>query len=212
MLDNYKRLKNGVIKQLNFIHSIKEYNIDYIKNSYDSPQYKEGSTYMSYLRLGYLLGNLKKVPDKILDVGYGNGDFLKAAKNCIPKCFGFEINNYDIPIDCFNVDNIYNQDYDVVCFFDVLEHFEDIYEIQNLKTNYIYISLPECHYTSDEWFLNWKHRKPDEHLWHFNKKSLRYFMKEIGFKLISYSNIEDTIRKGNEQESNILSGIFQKIY
>jgi hypothetical protein len=208
MLDNYEILENGLIKQKNFINQKRIYDVNYIKNSYD--KYNELSAYMSYLRLGYLLGSINKTPQNILDVGYGNGDFLKAARNKINNCFGFEVNDYPLPENCTKTNDIYDQEYDVVCFFDVLEHFEDIYEIKKLKTNYIYISVPECHYFSDEWFLKWKHRRPDEHLWHFNLNSLSSFMAEIGFKLISSSNLEDTIRKPLDENSNILTAIFKK--
>ena len=92
-----------------------------------------------------------------------------------------------------------------------LEHFEDISFVKDLPCSYVCISLPWCHYFSDEWFENWKHRRPDEHLWHFNRNSLNEFMQECGFESIATSNIEDIIRKNNEQYSNILTGIFEKI-
>jgi hypothetical protein len=208
MITNYTKLDNGLIKQDSFFKTKKEYNVDYIKERYDV--YKDLSVKMSFLRLGYLLGSTKLKINKIIDVGYGNGDFLNAAKECIPNCFGAEVNDYQIPDSCIKVNDIYNDEYDVVCFFDVLEHFEDIYDIKNLKTKLIYISLPECHYFNDEWFLNWKHRRPDEHLWHFNLESLSNFMKEIGYEYVTHSNVEDTIRKPNSSYSNILSAIFKK--
>ena len=207
MLDNYEKFKNGLIKQKNFFKHKKEYNIDYIKQRYDV--YKELSINMSYLRLGYLIGSLDKVPTSILDVGFGNGDFLNAAKAKIQNCFGFEVNEYIVPNGCVCVDDIYKDSYDVVCFFDVLEHFEDIYEIKKLNTKYIYISVPECHYNSDEWFLNWKHRRPDEHLWHFNLSSLTNFMNEIGYHLVNFSNVEDCIRVPTDNQTNILSAVFK---
>lgn len=208
MLENYKKLDNGLIKQNSFFSKLQNYNIEYIKQRYDS--YKELSIRMSYLRMGYLTGVVKKI-DSLIDVGYGNGDFLNVTKEIVKKCYGFEVNCYNIPEGCIKINNIYENSYDVVCFFDVLEHFEDIYEIKNLKTNYIYISVPECHYFSDEWFEKWKHRRPDEHLWHFNKQSLKNFMEEIGYELIQYSNIEDCIRKSSDVNSNILTGIFKKL-
>ena len=207
MLKNYQKLNNGLIKQISFENFKQRYDIDYIKQRYDS--YKELSIQMSYLRLGYLLGKIPEI-ESILDVGYGNGDFLSVSKNIIKNCYGFEVNNYSIPEKCTKVENIYNQEYDVVCFFDVLEHFEDIYEIKNLKTKYIYISVPECHYFSDKWFENWKHRRPDEHLWHFNLESLTKFMQEISYEKITHSNIEDVIRKPSSNYTNILSAIFKK--
>jgi len=79
-----------------------------------------------------------------------------------------------------------------------------------LKCSVVCISVPNCHYKDDEWFENWKHRRPNEHLWHFNKESLVKFMKRMGFVLCSYSNLEDTIRKNNDQiETNILTCVFR---
>lgn len=207
MNKNYKKLSNGLIKQLE-IGKQKSYDISYIKERYDS--YKISSVNMSYLRLGYLLGTIKTNIKTLLDVGYGNGDFLTTAKKSIKNCYGNEVNSYNIPDGCVFVDDIYKDSYDVVCFFDVLEHFNNIYDIKNLKTNYIYISVPECHYFSDEWFYNWKHRREDEHLWHFNLNSLTNFMEEIGYKLVAHSNIEDIIRIPIDNNSNILTAIFER--
>ena len=100
--------------------------------------------------------------------------------------------------------------YDVITFFDSLEHFEDIEFVKDLKCRVVCISVPYCHNKSDEWFENWKHRRPNEHLWHFDKDSLVKFMERMGFVLCSYSNLEDTIRKNPDQEEpNILTCIFR---
>ena len=207
MLENYEKLKNGVVKQTSFFVKKKDYTKKYVE-TYNS--LGELSVRMSFLRLGFLFGAIHENITRILDVGYGNGDFLNCAKNFVPEPCGFEINEYLIPDGCKFVDDIFKEEFDVVCFFDVLEHFDNIYDIENIKTKYIYISAPECHYHSDDWFKNWKHRKPDEHLWHFNRASLRSFMKEVGYDLVVYSNIEDVIRKSELKESNILTGIFIK--
>jgi hypothetical protein len=165
---------------------------------------------MSYLRLGFLLGALDEPVKKVLDVGYGNGDFLDVAKHYFPECSGFEVNGCTIPEGCEFIHDIYKEEFDVVCFFDVLEHFDNIYDIKRLSTKYIYISVPECHFVSEDWFESWKHRRPDEHLWHFSKDSLRAFMEEIGYSLLTYSNVEDAIRKPEDDLPNILSGVFKK--
>lgn len=206
MLENYSILKNGVIKQ-DIINKI-TYNVDYINNSYNS--YGIKNTQMSHLRLGYILGCLKHTPNSILDVGYGNGDFIKTCTNVIPNCFGNDISEYPIPEGVTFVGDIYSHKFDVVCFFDVLEHFDNIYDIEKLKSEYVVISLPECHYFSDEWFDTWKHRRPNEHLWHFNKNSLINFMKEIGYQKIDICNIEDIVRKHDHSYTNIITGVFKK--
>jgi SAM-dependent methyltransferase len=207
MLENYTKLDNGLIKQ-DSINKI-EYNSEYITTSYNN--YGLKTTQMAYLRLGYMLGVLKTIPTSILDVGYGNGEFIKTCTNIVKHCYGNDISGYPIPKGVEFVEDIFSTKFDIVCFFDVLEHFENIYEIKNLQTEYIIISLPECHYFSDEWFQTWKHRRLDEHLWHFNKSSLITFMKEIGYESMDLCNIEDTIRKHPYEYSNILTGVFKKI-
>ena len=64
---------NGTLNQQIKIQKI-EYNYQY-SNIYNS--YGEKSNYLSYLRLGVLLGTLNNIPNSILDVGYGNGAFLR---------------------------------------------------------------------------------------------------------------------------------------
>jgi hypothetical protein len=205
MIDNYIKLDNGVIKQKKTKPFI--YDSSYSKY-YD--KIKVSSTQMGYLRLGYLLGVLNQTPSSLLDIGYGNGDFLSVASQIVPTCYGYDITDYPIPNGIKKINSLYDYEFDVVSMFDVLEHFEDIYVIKEIKTKYFIISLPECHYFSDEWFISWKHRKPNEHIWHFNKLSLMNFMKEIGFDLVCFSNVEDVIRKSNDANSNILTGTFKK--
>ena len=207
-IGNYTKLKNGVIKQNN----VSKITYDYCySNKYNN--YGEKSNYLSYLRLGVLLGVIGKTPDSILDVGYGNGDFLKASKNIIINCSGYDISGYPLPNDICIEDSITQKHFDVICFFDSLEHFDDINIVDKLKCNYVFISVPWCHYLSDEWFLNWYHLRPNEHLWHFNDESLINFFKEKGFVCIHKSNFEDTIRKNETSNGypNILSAIFKKI-
>lgn len=210
MLDNYEKLENGAIRQIT-IAKKKEYDVNYVDTRYNT--YGDLGYKMAFLRLGFLIGAFDgSIPNSILDVGYGNGDFLKAAQNVIPNCFGSDVSGYQVPDGVTYVEDIYKDKYDVVCFFDVLEHFEDIYEIKKLNTDFVLISVPQCHYVNDEWFENWKHRRPDEHLWHFNESALVNFFYEIGYELVLSSNVEDTIRKPTTELPNILTCLFRKRY
>lgn len=208
MLENYAKDENGVIFQI----TKKKYNYDmeYIETTY---ALYNTTPLMSHLRVGALLGKLAPYkPTKLLDVGYGNGDFLKTAALTIPECYGADIPPaYPLPQNIKFVENIYDDQYDVVCFFDSLEHFENIYDIQNLKTKYVFISVPWCHYKSDSWFDSWKHRKKDEHLWHFNLKSLKEFFESLGYEYVSHSSVEDIIRKPVDELPNILTALFKKV-
>ena len=207
-LSNYEKVEFGIIKQKN----VEKIDYDYTySNAYT--QYGENANKLSVLRLGNLIGTINKIPESILDVGYGNASFLKAASTIIPNCYGSDLHNtYPLPDKCKFTDNIFEQKVEVITFFDSLEHFDDIFIIDKLKCKYIMISVPWCHFFSDEWFDNWVHRKPNEHLWHFNDKSLILFFESYGYKCIHKSNFEDSIRKRDtfNNSENILSCIFEK--
>ena len=203
MLDNYEKDLNGVIKQINCTPF--SYDYSYADNYNTLPT----NDIMSHLRLGYIVGSLGKMPESILDVGYGNGAFLNLAKNST-TCYGHDISQYPIPEGVSFVENILENYYEVISFFDVLEHFSNPYFLKDLNCKYIVCSLPHCHYSSDEWFRSWKHRKPNEHLWHFNEESLIKFFDVQGYSKINTSDFEDVVRKSKETYSNILSGVFLK--
>jgi len=206
-MDNYEVVEGGVIKQ-KIVHKI-TYDYTY-SNKYN--QYGEKSNYMAYLRYAVLQGVLQSIPESIVDVGYGNGSFLEVCKQTIKNTYGCDLSDYPVPEGCKKIDFCDISNVDVVCFFDSLEHFDDISVIKNLDTKYIFISVPWCHNFSDEWFLNWYHRRPNEHLWHFNKESLINHFSINGYTCIYTSNIEDIIRQNSSLEGhpNILSCIFKK--
>lgn len=209
MIDNYQILPNGLIKQINIKNTLQTYDKKYVDERYN--QYGIKGYQMSGIRLGYLISSINKIPESILDVGYGNGDFLSLCSESKIKCYGNDISGYQLPPNVDFVDNIFNNYYEVISFFDVLEHFEKIDFIKNLNCKYIFISVPWCHNFNDEWFKNWKHRREDEHLWHFNETSIVNFFEEMGYKLLSKSNVEDTIRKSTDNTENILTCIFEKL-
>jgi len=204
-MDNYYTDKEGVIHQIKKQKIV--YDTKYIQQSYDT--YGNDCTNISYLRLGYILGSCNTIPNSLLDIGYGNGSFLKVCTNIIQNCYGYDISGYKIPDKCTLVSDIFDNYYDVITLFDSLEHYDDISFIHNLNCKYICVSLPWCHGNTEEYFSNWKHSRPNEHLHHFNDKSIILFFKKYGYNCIAQSNIEDTIRKSDIKE-NILTTIFKK--
>lgn len=207
MLEGYTKLKNGVIFQSD-LKCTMEYNDNYIKRSYR----EEDMLNIAYLRLGFLLGNVDSIANKnfsILDVGYGFGHFLKLCNKFGFKTHGLEVNKHDISE--FAQEGDLEQYYDIITFFDSLEHFQSINFVKNLKCKYLLVSLPWCHYTSDEWFNSWKHRKYGEHLWHFSDESLTNFLQENGYKVIKISNMEDCLRTPIDKNFNILTIFAEKI-
>jgi hypothetical protein len=205
----YEFHENGVIHQSTYKKV--EYNYDY-SNKYNN--YGEKGNYLGYLRLGTLIGAVGHVPRSILDVGYGNGSFLAAAATLIPDCAGCDISPYPVPSGCRRVESIDSEDFDVVCFFDSLEHFDDIGVVNRLKCKYVYISVPWCptkDFTSAE-FLGWYHRRPNEHLWHFDDDSLKTFFDGCGFDCVMSAAVEDAVRKNAAvaPRPNILTALFKK--
>jgi SAM-dependent methyltransferase len=218
MLQNYRKLHTGAIKQI-VVEPFK-YDIDYVKKTYDD-SYGIQCDMMSYLRYAYIVGATSGKPSSILDVGYGNGSFLKICQNAGVETFGTDISHYPLPYGkLLDFKECQEKFFDVITFFDSLEHFDDISFLKNLKCNYVCISLPNCSYNAiqqvdgeehaDIYFQNWKHRKPNEHIWHYDIKALDKTMEGFGFSLINFEYIEDAIRKSSSPFPNILTAIFQK--
>ncbi len=205
MIEGYEKDRYGVIKQI----SPQPFNYDLAyANAYNDLGVLNDR--MSYLRLGLILGIIGGVPESLLDVGYGNGSFLKAASDIVPETFGHDISGFDIPEKSTFVEDILSRHFEVITFFDCLEHYHDISFVKDLNCELLVVSLPNCLYKSDEWFRDWKHRKPDEHISHFNEISLDSFMDAHGFDTIYMGNPEDTIRKNKDNTPNILTGAFKK--
>jgi hypothetical protein len=207
MLANYEQLSNGVIKQKQ-VNKIK-YDYNY-SNKYNS--YGEKGKYLSHLRFGVLSGVLGHIPKSIVDVGYGNGDFLSVCINATSNVYGCDISDYPVPNGVKRLDLNDVSGVEVTCFFDSLEHFDDISFIKDLNTEYVFISVPWCHYISDEWFENWYHRRENEHIYHFSESALKTFFLESGYECIYIGCFEDIIRINPSINPlpNILSGIFRK--
>ena len=208
MLEGYEKLSNGVIVQKDRKITM-NYDEDYIVNAYSD----ESMFNISYLRVGFLLSYLhsRGLGSKgwsILDVGYGFGHFLKICNQYGFNSFGLDVNGHDISE--FAREGSLDNYYDVITFFDSLEHFKDINFVKNLRCETLMISVPWCHYFNDDWFDSWKHRKYGEHLWHFNDKSLESFLNECGYEVVFKSNVEDVIRKPEYDYPNILTLIAKR--
>ena len=75
MIDNYTITPDGVIKQINITPF--NYDINYSDSRYSI--FNDRGNILN-LRLGYIIGSIGKIPSSLMDVGYGNGDFLNSCK------------------------------------------------------------------------------------------------------------------------------------
>ena len=75
MIENYGINNDGLVYQKN--KSDFTYDRQYIYDRYDT--YGKLNDRMSFLRLGYVTGVVGSKISSIMDIGYGNGSFLKAC-------------------------------------------------------------------------------------------------------------------------------------
>lgn len=207
--DNYTYGKDalGVLHQLDpkpFVYDPK-----YV-DTYHKPEYKDKSNQLMALRIAFLKGAVKQPIHSLLDVGFGDGSFLDYCEGIVQNRFGTDVTGLDVPRGCKKVELFDQYTYDVVTFWDSLEHFKDIDFLKYLNTKYVAISLPNM--CTIEQFETWKHRKPNEHLHFFDYQSLTTFMASQGYAYVTHGYIEDKIRVGElKTQPNILTGVYKKM-
>lgn len=166
--------------------------------NYDT-DYKEaqGTTAeMSWLRLGVLISALGASPQSfkdwwLCDVGSGNGTFAKEAA----KVFG-NVREYDLSGNSISEEELYTREWDVIFLTDVLEHYKDIKDLFKIKFKYLFLSFPETpEVTAWTELRDWRHYKPDEHIWMLNKDGVVKWLEDNGKRVIYTGNPEDAIRK-----------------
>jgi len=158
------------------------YDQQYVAERYDR---YETTDQMSRLRLGVLEAVLylyEGAPywhedarrGRLLDVGYGNGSFIRAALKGGWDAYGNDINltcypgvcRQPLPICRLPVEERYR----AITFFDSLEHFETMDEVRNVvyNTDWIVVSVPCPLPNFPEGAKEWKHFRPGEHHWYFH--------------------------------------------
>jgi hypothetical protein len=179
-------------------------------STYDTEAYQRESEKLQALRLGFVYGAHGKRITSIADIGYGNGAFMKFAKQVIPYVYGHDVTGVFVE-GCYIMPEIVKAD--VITFWDVLEHFVDLSFVKDLPAETVCVSLPYCHIITEgkEWFdNNYPHRKPDEHIRHFNEFSLSAMMDSYGWRTVAVSGHEDIVRKSKHGLQNILSMAFKR--
>lgn len=177
------------------------YDKQYVVDRYDK---YDTTAAMSALRLGLLKGHVGK--GKLLDVGYGNGAFLKLAAKSGFDTYGCDVHGADYGIR--DVPLASSVEWDVVTFFDSLEHFTSLEVIRDLssRTKTILISYPKRPVDFPQ-NRAWKHYRPGEHLHYFTLLSLSCLF--VGKKLVMATNAEDAIRGVLPSGGNIETALFK---
>lgn len=194
----YEQDAHGVIHQLN--PQPFKYDPSYV-SVYDTEAYKRGEETLQALRYGFVCASHGRPPASILDYGCGNMAFVNFA-NRQTKAVGYDISCVPGAVTELRPAEVYT-------FWDALEHVPDLSIVKGLDCQTVVISLP---WRPEAYaFDSWKHRKPNEHLHHFDATSLRLFMKSQGWDQLAISNHEDIIRKGVGSLPNILTMSFSRL-
>lgn len=179
--------KNGFLHQKTHIPF--EYDLEYKKKQSTNKE-------MSYLRLGWLSASIPYEKLKnfcAVDVGSGNGEFSRYAKTVFK-----EICEYDLSGETISKEQLFSTNWDLAVFSDVIEHFPDINEFFEIPWKYALVSFPETPQFYDFNDLKeWRHFKPNEHLWYMNSKSFIKWAKSIipSLQILNFGYFEDLIRK-----------------
>ena len=176
----------------------KEHNLNYWK-SFDIKEARE-KTYEDDHRRKLLVESLLKEKSKILDFGCGNGGFLNLLEG--GDKFGIELNKEILKIlekeklSVKNDINEFEEKFDLICMFHVLEHLDNPIEIlkdiksKMEKDSTLIVEVPhandalikkyDCEKFKD--FTFWS-----EHLVLYTKETLKKVLELSGFKNIEIS-------------------------
>jgi len=175
------------IKQIS--HSDFDYTVDYKARQSTNVE-------MSYLRLGWLSASIsydKLSAMKAVDIGSGNGVFV----DCASAILG-EIHGYDLCGKSISREDLMSTSWDLVILSDVLEHYDDIAELFDMKWEYAMISFPETPSVVNFGELkSWRHFKPNEHIYHLDLQGMKEWLTntEPGIQVVRCGHFEDHIRK-----------------
>ncbi len=214
MLANYRMDAFGVIHQLEFTPIT--YDREYI-SYYEAKS--DRTIKLGYQRMGWVLGLMGRIPDSVLEVGYGTGTFIEAAAiSRVDDCAGYDIARFPLPdgVRFIEWEDALARGWDLVAMFDVLEHIPDLTFLERLDARHVAIAVPYCRWrelgaAGDDWFRSWRMLLPNEHLHHFDRDSLIALMAHHGWDCVTLNTFEDGLRlRAGERGPNILSGFFRR--
>lgn len=170
-----------------------EYDVNYYFNMLK--MYSATSKKIADTRWEFIMSYFQ--PKTVLDYGSGVG-FFKAFAPA-----GVEVDNVDVmPVP---QTGITKDRYDLVCFWDVLEHFPTFHEPDKAiaMTDRVALTVPVIPPGVD--LYTWKHYKPGEHLHYFQPETMDAFFKSRGFKRVKWGMPECPPRQ------DIQSFIYERI-
>jgi len=139
----------------------------------------------------------------LLDFGCGVGSFVKFMDtDHYINVEGFDINPH---VKFCDISVLFKR-YDIVTFWDSLEHLKNpIQIIKGLNPKYLFICSPSI----DDWgrgakeLNQWRHYMPQEHCHYFCKNSLTHLLSFCGYKILEVNYDESKLRRGGGDKNII---------
>ncbi len=149
---------------------------------------------------------LKHVPKVGVLLDYGSGPGLFNAHG--PE--GIHKHNFDINPSCGFTTRVWDfQKIEVMTMWDSIEHIPSFYsEIKAVDADWIFLTTPNLE-SVDKAPILWKHYRPREHLFYFDRHSLEVVMDDLGYQLVEFNFDEGKLRDANKPTA-IITGVFKK--
>lgn len=180
-----------------------QYGKEYLTNYAGRPTIE-----LSWVRLAFLWLYAKE--GRILDIGYGDGEFIKQASRAGFFTLGYDAHAEDIGVP--TVKELHAGVFDIVTMFDSFEHMPDLNEPFKAAPRMFVVTVPWLPAgVTDESIKTWRHYKPNEHLHYFTDKSLRAIFQRHGYGSVESKNVEDIIRRNPQATPNTMTYIFRRV-
>jgi hypothetical protein len=178
---------NGVAYQRDMFSRI-QYGADYLEkfNAYDAEVAARVNAGRCNMILERLAGTIK-----LLDVGAGDGRFVRAANVSGIKAKGYDV--IEEAAQNLRMSNLYSDDpsgCDAVTFWDVLEHMEDPGAWLRRVPRYALLFASVPIFQDLAAIRASKHYRPGEHLYYWTSRGFSNWMWANGFAAVSYSSHE----------------------
>lgn len=174
---------------------------------YDQTYKNKQSTndWMAFLRIGWLSAyfDYKLKGMTVVDVGSGNGSFVRAGQAVFKKICG-----YDVAGESISESELLNTQWDLAVFSDVIEHMPDLEHLFKIPWKWAFVSFPETPKVDTQDQLHtWRHFKPNEHIWCLNIDGITKFANDHDCIVMRRSNMEDLIRTRWDPEYPNISSV-----
>jgi len=123
----------------------------------------------------------------ILDYGSGPGSFNAHGPDNFRKF------NFDINPSCGFTD-LPQEKMDILTLWDSIEHIPNFYGlIKSIDAEWLFITTPNLE-SVDKPVTFWKHYRPKEHIYYFDRHSLEVILEDLGYKIIELNFDEGRLR------------------